>query len=107
MHLSIHASEVMQPFLLSLRGQASLQEDEKSLETGDRRFEFVARHTDKLIFALFQFLTFGDIAHVTLDNVVTIFLVQVAYDLQRPTLTFSGVAHHCLITENMFLLQFS
>src|SRR6202035_4480144 len=98
MHLSIHASEVMQPFLLSLRGQASLQKGEKALETGDRRFEFVARHTDKLIFALFQLLTFGDIANVTLDDVVTIFLVQVAYDLQRPTQPFSGMEQHCLIT---------
>src|SRR5450759_722117 len=60
--LSIHASEIMQPLLIALLLQAALQNLRKALQTGHRSFEFMARHTDELVFALFLLVGFGDIA---------------------------------------------
>src|SRR3984893_12814930 len=60
--LGIHASEIMQPLLISLLLQAALQNLRKALQTGHRSFEFMARHTDELVFALFFLVGFGHVA---------------------------------------------
>src|ERR1700680_503095 len=60
--LSIHASEIMQTLLISLLLQAALQNLRKALQTGHRSFEFMARHTDELVFALFFLVGFGHVA---------------------------------------------
>src|ERR1700694_3627962 len=60
--LGIHASEIMQPLLIALLLQAALQNLRKTLQTGHSSFEFVTRHADEFVFALFFFVRFSDIA---------------------------------------------
>ncbi len=55
---------------------------------------------------LFCLLAFSDVVYVTLDDFVSIYLVEGTHELHVPPLPVFGVERHSLVTENIFLLQF-